>query len=216
MAARKGGVGGSPFVTAPSPPPPGTASLGDTPPRLLLALALVSAGGLAIVAVLASMATASVGDLPPATGLSILQRIQLGTQFVDLGLLLVVPLAVLLARLVEPSAANPSHPATPAVLTGASAIGAGLALFALLRLVADLGGGQLVVAPQIGAVFYDIGSLLVAVGGAYWAYRELRRVPAGSTAAPAAPVPPPLPTVPPGFPQGPPPAPGPPPPPPAR
>lgn len=198
-------------MTKPGSEAPGTSppfSLGAVPPRLLVALALVGAGAVVVVAVLVSMATVP-ADVAARLDVGILQRVQLGTRFVDIGVVVLVPAAVLLAGLVEPSATVPSsEPATRTVMTGASAIGASLALFVFLRLVADLAGGDLVGPSRAGAVVYDLACLLVAGAGASWAYQELqRRRPAPTPPAPAAPSP----AAPVGFPHGPPPPLGPPP-----
>lgn len=187
-----------PSSEAGGPAPP--LSLGTIPPRLVVALALVGAGGVALVAVLVTMAT-----VPDGTGLGleigVLQRMQLGTRFLDVGLLVLVPLAVLLAGLVEPGTA-PAEQATRAVLTGASAVGASLVFFVALRLLANLGGGDLVGPSTAGVLLYDLACLLVAGVGALWAYEELRRRrPKSSTPAPSSPPPP---AAPGGFPQGPP------------
>ncbi|MGI8759260.1 MAG: hypothetical protein ACR2K0_08125 [Acidimicrobiales bacterium] len=181
-------------------------SLGSVPPRLAVALALVGAGAVVVVAVLVGMATVP-ADVATRLDVGILQRVQLGARFVDLGVVVAVSVAVLLAGLVEPGATTPaSEQATRTVLSGASAIGAALGLLVFLRLVADLAGGALAGPSRAGAVVYDLACLLVAGAGASWAYQELqRRRPESSVAAP--PVPPPSA---PGFPLGPPPAPGPP------
>jgi hypothetical protein len=191
--------------------------MSQTPPRLLMALALVSATAMIQLSVLIAMVGLPGGVVVSGSTVGPLARIQYGTRFLDVGVLLLVPLAVLLARLVEPSAASPAHPVTRTVLVGASAGGAASAFLLALRLVADLGGDQRLVAQTVpGTLLYDLGLLLLAVAGAFWAYRELQR----TRAAPAPPPPatqPPSAPPPRGFPSGPPlapPSPAPPPPPP--
>lgn len=180
--------------------------MSQTPPRLLMALALVAAGALVQLSVVVTMVSLPPGIVSRPVGA--LLRIQFGTELLDLGVLLLVPLAVLLARLVEPSAASPAHPATRTVLLGASAVGAASGFLLSLRLVADLVGDARVMNLTLpGALVYDVGLLLIAVAGAFWAYRELGRTPSG--VSDAAPLPPPAgepspPPSPPGFPSGPP------------
>lgn len=194
-----------------------------TPPRLLMALALVSATAMIQLSVLIAMVALPGGVVVSGSTVGPLARIQYGTRFLDVGVLLLVPLAVLLARLVEPSAASPAHPVTKTVLASASAGGAASAFLLALRLVADLGGDQRLVAQTVpGTLLYDLGLLLLAVTGAFWAYRELQRTRATPAPPPPDPRPPSAtqpPSAPPprGFPSGPPlapPSPAPPPPPP--
>lgn len=192
--------------------------MSQTPPRLLMALALVGATAMIQLSVLIAMVGLPGGVVVSGSTVGPLARIQYGTRFLDVGVLLLVPLAVLLARLVEPSAASPAHPATRTVLLSASAGGAASAFLLALRLVADLGGDQRLVAQTVpGTLLYDISLLLLAVAGAFWAYRELQRTratppppPPPATQAPSAPPPRGFPS---GPPLAPPPSPAPPPPP---
>ncbi len=198
---------------SPSPPPP--LSLADMPPRLAVALALVGAAALTQAAVVLAMLAMGAGDVALGAEMELLTRIQFGTRFLDVGVLLLVPLAVLLARLVEPSADVPAHPAVRSVLLGASAVGAASAFLLLLRVLADLGGGDFLPAGVVTALLIDVGHLLVAVAGTWWAYRELQRtrpqpVPPADASGGAGPVAPPprMGSTAPGFPTGPPPPPG--------
>jgi len=179
------------------------------PPRLLMALTLVAAGALTQLSAFIAMVSLPGGGLVTGAALGPLARIQYGTRLLDPGVLLLVPLAVLLARLVEPSPASPAHPATRTVLIGASAVGAASAFLLSLRLVADVGGDARLLPQTLpGSLVYDLGLLLVAVAGALWAYRELGRRPSGVSDAVVTPPPPPdepsPPPSPTGFPSGPP------------
>lgn len=191
--------------------------MSQTPPRFLMALALVGATAMIQLSVLIAMVSLPGGVAVSGAALGPLVRIQYGTRFLDIGVLLLIPLAVLLARLVEPSAASPAHPAARTVLVGASAVGAASVFLLCLRLVADLAGDPRLVAQTVpGTLVYDLGLLLVAVAGAFWAYRELQRTPGVPTGSASTAEPPPPPTppdrpAPTGFPSGPPLAPPPPP-----
>ncbi len=155
----------------------------EAPPRLVLALALVGATALVLLAAVIDMLA-----LPGAASqvrLGLLARIQLGTQLLDLGVLVLVPLAVLLARLVEPGGAAPHLQATRSVVLGATAVGAASTFLLLLRLVADLGlvadpGVQVPTLVGPGTIVRDLALVLVAGTGALWASRELQRVPSSS------------------------------------
>lgn len=183
----------------PSPrPSSGHGQIGGVPPRLVVALALVAAGAAVLVAVLLTLATMPADLTVLGAELDVFERVRMATQFVDPPLLALVPLAVLLARLVEPGAAGPNSAATRTVLAGASAVGAALAFFVVLRLVADL-GSEVVAPSRWGALAHDLGAMAVAVAGAYWAAAELARTPPADDGGAA---PPPL--DPPGFPSGPP------------
>lgn len=162
------------------------ASLAATPPRLLLALALVGAAALSLAAALLAMLVVGDAALGASAEIGLLGRVQYGTRLLDNGVLLLIPLAVLLARLVEPHAGAPAHPAVRSVLLGASAVGSAAAFLVLLRVVADLGGGEFLVAGIGPSLLIDVGQLLVAATGALWAFRELQRTPA--TPPPPAPV----------------------------
>jgi hypothetical protein len=189
--------------------------MSQTPPRLLMALALVGATAVIQLSVLMAMVSLPGGGVVSGTTLGPLVRIQYGSRLLDVGVLLLVPLAVLLARLDEPSAASPAQVATRTVLIGASAVGAASAFLLTLRLVADLGGDPRLLAQTVaGTLVHDLGLLSVAVAGAFWAYRELQRTPPTPTdtepaAEPA--TPPSDRSAPTGFPSGPPLAPPPPP-----
>ncbi len=183
------------------------------PPRLLVALALVGAVGLIVLAEVLTMAAASAPGLGATAEIGLLDRVRLGTRLIDLPLLTIVPLAVLLARLVEPGAPRAHEAATRAVLSGGSAVGTSLVLLVVVRLLADLGGQGAFIDPRptLAALVVNLASLLVAGAGAAWAYRELQRTPRPDTVAPPGPPPPPPPpTWPPpgpgGFPIAPPPA----------
>ncbi len=186
--------------------------MSQTPPRLVLALALVGAVAMMQLSVLLAMVSLPGAGIASGTTLGPLVRIQYGTRLLDVGVLLLVPLAVLLARLAEPSAASPAHPATRTVLIGGSAGGAASSFLLALRLVADLAGDPRLVAQSLpGALVYDLGLLVVAVAGAFWAYQELQRTPpARPGSRPGDEAPPPSPPASPGFPSGPPVAPPPP------
>lgn len=181
--------------------PPGAE---QTPPRLLVALALVAAAGSTLVAVLLTMPTISPEEFGFAH-FGFLDRVQIGTRLLDVPVLLLVPVAVLLARLVERGSGG-APPVARTVLSAAAAVGAALALFVLLRLVAHLGGQEYLVGPmpKVGSFFYDLGALLVAVAGPYWAFRELQRTRPGQEQAagrhPGTPSFPPPPPGPPGAP----------------
>ena len=160
--------------------PPG---LGQAPPRLLVALALVAAAGFTLLAVLVTMPTVS----PEAFNFAhfgFLDRVQIGTRLLDVPVLVLIPVAVLLARLVERGAGG-APPLARTVLASAAVVGTALALFVFLRLVAHLGGQEYLVGPipKVGNFFHDLGGLLVAVAGPYWAFHELQRT--GSGADPA-------------------------------
>ncbi len=203
--------------------PAATAPLAATPPRLLLALALVGAAALSLGAAVLAMVAVGTGDLAFGAELGLLRRIQYGTRLLDNGTLLLVPLAVLLARLVEPHAGAPASPVVRSVLLGSSAVGAAATFLIVLRLVADLGGGDLLVAGVGAALLVDVGQLLVAAAGTLWSLRELQRTPPVGDPGPRPPAPSPsafgpgpagappgtMPpgTTPPGFPAGPPPPP---------
>lgn len=160
--------------------PPG---LGQVPPRLLVALALVAAAASTLVAVLVIMPT-----IPPEefgfTHFGFLDRVQIGARLLDLPVLLLVPVAVLLARLVERGAGG-APPMARTILAAAAVVGAALALFVFLRLVAHLGGQEYLVGPipKVGNFFYDLGGLMVAVAGPYWAFHELQRTRSGGDPA---------------------------------
>lgn len=156
----------------------------EAPPRLLVALALVAAAALTLLAVLVTMPTISPEDFNFAH-FGFLDRVQIGTRLLDVPVLLLVPVAVLLARLVERGAGG-APPMARTVLASATVVGAALALFVFLRLVAHLGGQEYLVSPmpKAGSLFYDLGGLLVAVTGPYWAFYELQRT--RSAADPAA------------------------------
>ena len=192
--------------------------MSETPPRLLMALALVAAGALTVLSVLIAMVSLPGGALLSGTTLGPLARIQYGTRLLDPGVLLLLPLAVLLARLAERTPETPPHPAARTVLVGAAAVGAASAFLLSLRLVADIGGdARLLPQTLAGSLVYDVGLLLIAVASAFWAYREVGtalpapNVPVGPSPATESPVtpatpperlpPPPPPT---GFPSGPP------------
>jgi hypothetical protein len=175
--------------------------VGHTPPRLVVALILVVAAGLTLVAVLLTMPTISPEEFGFAS-FGFLDRIQIGTRPLDVPVLLLVPVAVLLARLVERGGGG-APPAATTVLAAATAVGAALALFVLLRLLAHLGGQEYLVdpMPKLGSFFYDLGALLVAVAGPYWAFSELQRTrpgpaPAGGRQGGPPPFPPPPPAPP--------------------
>ncbi len=179
--------------------PPG---LVGVPPRLLVALALVAAAALTLLAVLVTMAAISPSDFQDVARFTFLDRVQIGTGLLEVPVLLLVPVAVLLARLVERGSGG-APPMARTVLAAAVAAGAGLALFVLLRLVAHLGGQEYLVGPvpRVGNFFHDVGGLLVAVAGPYWAYYELQRTRSGADPAagggqagrPSFPPPPPCP-----------------------
>lgn len=189
-----------------------------TPPRLLLALALV--WGVALMQLSALISMVALPSFVADSGLGLLARIQFGTQVLDLGVLVLVPLAVLLARLVEPAATAPNHRATRSVVLGATAVGAASTFLLLLRLVADLGlavdlGAGVPALTVPGTIMRDLSLVLVAGAGALWAYCELQCTPPDDPSAvpsrpPAAAVPavdPPAAGSPPGppvFPVGPP------------
>ncbi|HEV2766935.1 MAG TPA: hypothetical protein VGV63_04395 [Acidimicrobiales bacterium] len=157
---------------------------GGTPPRLLVALALVAAAALTLLAVMVTMAAISPGDFQDVAHFTFLDRVQIGTGLLDAPVLLLVPVAVLLARLVERGTEGaPSMART--VLASATVVGAGLALFVLLRLVGHLGGQEYLVGPvpKVGNCFHDVGGLLGAVTGPYWAYYELQRTSSGGNPA---------------------------------
>ena len=161
--------------------PPG---LVEAPPRLLVALALVAAAALTLLAVLVTMPTISPEDFNFAH-FGFLDRVQIGTRLLDVPVLLLVPVAVLLARLVERGAGG-APPMARTVLASATVVGAALALFVFLRLVAHLGGQEYLVSPmpKAGSLFYDLGGLLVAVTGPYWAFYELQRTRSAADPAP--------------------------------
>ncbi len=161
--------------------PPG---LVGAPPRLLVALALVAAAALTLLAVLVTMAAISPSDFQDVARFTFLDRVQIGTGLLEVPVLLLVPVAVLLARLVERGSGG-APPMARTVLAAAVAAGAGLALFVLLRLVAHLGGQEYLVGPvpRVGNFFHDVGGLLVAVAGPYWAYYELQRTRSGADPA---------------------------------
>lgn len=153
--------------------------LGETPPRLLVALALVAAAALTLLAVLVTMPTISPEDFN-FVHFGFLDRLQIGTRLLEVPVLLLVPVAVLLARLVERGAGG-APPMARTVLASATVVGTALALFVFLRLVAHLGGQEYLVSPmpKVGSLFSDLGGLLVAVTGPYWAYYELQRTRSG-------------------------------------
>ncbi len=157
--------------------------LGETPPRLLVALALVFAAALTLLAVLVTMPTISPEDFN-FVHFGFLDRVQIGTRLLEVPVLLLVPVAVLLARLVERGAGG-APPMARTVLASATVVGTALALFVFLRLVAHLGGQEYLVSPmpKVGSLFYDLGGLLVAVTGPYWAYYELQRTRSGGDPA---------------------------------
>ncbi|MBW3644143.1 MAG: hypothetical protein KY441_01385 [Actinobacteria bacterium] len=157
--------------------------LGETPPRLLVALALVAAAALTLLAVLVTMPTISPEDFN-FVHFGFLDRVQIGTRLLEVPVLLLVPVAVLLARLVERGAGG-APPMARTVLASATVVGTALALFVFLRLVAHLGGQEYLVSPmpKVGSLFYDLGGLLVAVTGPYWAYYELQRTRSGGDPA---------------------------------
>lgn len=197
------------------PRPPLHLSSADLPPRLAVALALIAASALTQVAAVLAMVANGVGDVALGGEMELLTRIQFGTRFLDLGVLLLVPLAVLLARLVEPRGDAPVHPGVHSVLLAASAVGAAVAFLLLLRVLADLGGGDLMPGGVATVLLIDAGHLLVAVAGTWWAYRELQGprpqpTPPADASQGAGPVGPPPGTwtTAPGFPSGPPPPPG--------
>ncbi len=181
---------------------PRPTGLGQLPPRLLVALALVIAAGSTLVAVLLTMPTISPQEFGFAH-FGFLDRVQIGTRLLDVPVLLLVPFAVLLARLVERGGAG-AGPMTRTVLSAAAAVGAALAMFVFLRLVAHLGGQEYLVGPmpKVGSFFYDLGALLVAVAGPYWAFHERQRTPPGADPAAGGGQPgrPPFPSPPPGPP----------------
>ena len=156
----------------------------EAPPRLLVALALVAAAALTLLAVLVTMPTISPEDFN-FTHFGFLDRVQIGTRLLDVPVLLLVPVAVLLARLVERGAGG-APPLARTVLASATVVGAALALFVFLRLVAHLGGQEYLVSPmpKVGSLFYDLGGLLVAVTGPYWAFYELQRTRSAADPAP--------------------------------
>ena len=183
------------------------------PPRLLVALALVAAAGLVVLAEVVTIATISSPDLGAAAGVGLLDRIRLGTRLADLPVLLTLPLAVLLARLVEPGAARSPVAAARAVLAGATSVGSALFVLVVLRVLADLGARELVLdpRPKLAALLVNLASLVVASTGTGWAWRELQRTPRAAATSSAPPPSMPAPSVPPpragGFPAGPPPSP---------
>lgn len=176
------------------PGTPRSSSLAETPPRLLLALALVGAAALSLAAAVLAMLVVGSGGPSLSAEVGLLGRIQYGARLVD-GVVLLIPLAVLLARLVEPHAGAPAHPAVRSVLLGATAVGSAATFLLLLRVVADLGGGDFLVAGIGPSLLLDVGQLLVAAAGAFWAYRELQRTPSAPS-----PSPPPIVGPPPGGP----------------
>ena len=176
-------------MTEPSPSTPGPRSLADTPPRLLVALALVAAVALTQVAAVLAMLVAG-GDAALSGELGLLARIHFGARLVDFGVLLLVPLALLLARPIEADVDARVHPAVRSVLLGASSVGAAAAFLLALRVLADLGGGDFLPAGVASALLVDLAHLLVAFTGAWWAYRELQRTPPSPKPAPVSPAPP--------------------------
>lgn len=184
-----------------------------TPARLLMALALVAAAALTELAVLIAIVTLPGDGVIAGSTLGLLARIQIGTHLLDLGVLLLIPVAVFLARLVEPSAASPAQPATRTVLLGASAVGSAAIFLVALRLLADLAGEELLAQTVPATFVYDLSLLLIAAAGASWAYWELQRTPPAPAEHPPATMPdpgPPPPRPSSGFPTGPPVAPPPP------
>lgn len=163
---------------------PSPAGPAGTPPRLLVALALVAAAALTLLAVLVTMAAISPGDFQGVVHFTFLDRVQIGTGLLETPVLVLVPVAVLLARLVERGTGG-APPMARTVLASATVVGAGLALFVLLRLVGHLGGQEYLVGPvpKLGNFFHDVGGLLVAVAGPYWAYYELQRTRSGGDPA---------------------------------
>lgn len=192
--------------SSPEPPPRARPLLG-IPPRLVVALALVTAGAAVLVAVLVTLATVPAETFPFGTELGMFERIRVATQFVDAPLVALIPLAVLLVRVVDPDS-GAARSVVRTVLSGASAVGASLAFFVVLRILADL-AAESVGPSRIGALAYDVGALAVAVAGAYWAAMELARSsPPDRTASESASAPgaSSSPLGPPAFPSGPPPA----------
>ena len=179
------------------------------PPRLLVALALVGAAGLVLLSEVVTMVTVSSSDAGLAAQVGVLDRIRLGTRLADLPVLALLPVAVLLARLVEPGAARSPLAATRAVLAGAAAVGSALVVLVVLRTLADVAGEDLLVdsRPPLATLLADLAALAVALAGAGWALRELGRTPRpeSATSAPTATAPPPVARpVGGGFPTGPP------------
>lgn len=178
-----------------------------TPPRLLMALALVAAAALIQLSVLIAIVSLPGDAVIASTTLGLMGRIQIGTHLLDLGALLLIPAAVFLARLVEYSAASPAQPATRTVLLGASAVGSASIFLIVLRLLADVAGEDLLAQTLPTTFVYDLSLLLVAAAGAAWAYWELQRTPPVPAEHPPAPMPDPNPSRPrptSGFPSGPP------------
>lgn len=144
-------------------------------PRLMMALALVGAAALAQVAVLVAMVSLDTA-LRSGASAGPLFRIQSGTNLLDAGILMLVPLAVVLARWQEPDSPWPDAAARRSIYVGGAAVGATATFLLALRLLADLvGDAQLQSQAGAGDLVYDLALLLVAVASSLWAYAEFRQ-----------------------------------------
>jgi len=168
---------------APAAAPRTPSALASASPRVLVALGLVLAGASVLLAVLLTIVTIDADDYS-FVDFGFLDRLQLGTGLVNLPLLLLLPLALLLTHPDGDRDGDPS-PLRRLVVLGATVLGAAFTVFALLRLIADLGGEEAFVtsATKPGAFFYDLATILVAAASTYWAFRLLQAATARSAGA---------------------------------
>ena len=149
---------------APAPPTSGA--------RLYVGLALVVAGASVVLAVLVAILTIDAAEFS-FIDFTFTNRLQNGTAFVTLPVVLVLPLALLLAH---DDAAPERAGLARTVVLGATVLGATFSVLALVRLVANLAGDDLFVATSTaGALFFDLACLLVAVASTSWGSTLLRR-----------------------------------------
>jgi hypothetical protein len=186
---------GSPYQAPPSAPPPGWGQgqpapaygapatpnmLQTTPPRVLMALALVLAGAIHVLGVLITLITIDTDGF--------MNRLAFSFDAVDLRVLFLIPLVLLLVRGFDDTAAPVTGMGRLAVM-GATVLAAVFTVFCVLSLIADLGADFFDNDTKAATFFFDVARVVAALGGTWWAFRELQKaggIPAGMPGGPPA------------------------------
>ena len=145
-------------------------------------MALVAAGAAVIIAVLVAILTINADDFS-FLEFTFANRLQSGTSFITLPVVLLLPLALLLAHDGGEGVDGPGEAGlSRMVVVGVTVLGTAFSVLTVVRLVANLTGDDLFVTTSTAsAVFFDLACLLVAVASTLWAYRLL---PSGAPPAP--------------------------------
>jgi hypothetical protein len=179
-----------PVAGEPAPPAavPVVAGIDAETGRAIAAAALVAAACSVLVATFLAVLTVS-ADTYSFLDIRFLERLQIGLRFLSVPVLLTIPLAVALAR----PRGRPGAAAGPAArldrlsLVGATVAGSVATFLLLLRLLANLGGTQLLLisSSKLAEFFFDLSGLVIGAASTLWALVELRNLEAtGDTAEP--------------------------------